>query len=401
MIEEIVVVILLIVYNCFGQTPLKLLSNIIIEKNAGEYSQIKIGYDELPFMVYQSKNYGCPAIAHCNDILCKNITHNYIDVTGNPENARFNFMKMMPRSASVPQISYSEQGNISSSFKFVTCNDALCDSYNLVHLYNTTTENNLNNKPGYSAFTHYIMDIYAIPLIVYQINGIGLKYIYCNDEPCTDYSPAVSIATGKNNGHYPGIGIFEKYLYVIIVYYNGDEQNIEYKICDNISCNNKITKGIIDNGYGNYGKYQYMQIISDDSLSVIYVNETNGDLKYATCTMMVTTMLLKCDISIVDNIGIDAYGVFPELDEYYNLNQYPVMSYFNSISNISGSINFAQCNNMKCDNAVTQTLASGLSGYGRDSSIAYSNSTVYVSFLNYNGGGQKISQLLVLHANRS
>ena len=88
--------LLVIIRSSEGVTPLKLLSNNIIEYNAGEYSQITIGKDNLPFMMYQSRNYGGPGVAHCQDIYCQNISHYHIDNTSNGDNSRFNFMLMSP-----------------------------------------------------------------------------------------------------------------------------------------------------------------------------------------------------------------------------------------------------------------------------------------------------------------
>ena len=396
---------------CLGITSLKLLSNTVIEHNAGEYSQIKIGKDNLPFMIYQSRNYRGPAIAHCQDIYCQNITHRHIDNTSDGDNSRFNFMLMSP-STSYPQFSYSDQrGNTLSAFKFITCFDILCYSYHIQYLYNSTMINNLNDTPGYSAFTYFDINN-GIPIIAYEINQIGLNYVVCKNPQCSMHENPINIIKSDYNDnnitlhYYVSIAYFETFDFVIFTYYNHDKYNLEYKICDNLYCNGTIWRGIVDENLTasnqNYGKYQFMRKITDDSLSIIYVNETSGNLKYAYCNIDSKPQKteLICLITVIDYIGTNVFAVFPELDEYQHFNAYPVMSYFDSISNTSGSINFAECNNIKCDNASIQTLSTGLSGYGRDSSIAYldsgSQSMIYVSFLNYNGGGQKISQLLVL-----
>ena len=78
---------------------------------------------------------------------------------------------------------------------------------------------------------------------------------------------------------------------MVFTYYNHYRYNLGYTICDNLYCNGSVWKGIIDESMKvddvNYGKYQFMRKVSNNSLSIIYVNETSGDLKYAYCTISV------------------------------------------------------------------------------------------------------------------
>mmetsp|Transcript_83174 Transcript_83174/g.101925 ORF Transcript_83174/g.101925 Transcript_83174/m.101925 type:complete len:154 (-) Transcript_83174:613-1074(-) len=134
--------------------------------------------------------------------------------------------------------------------------------------------------------------------------------------------------------------------------------------------------------------------------TIMYVDATNGDLKYANCSINKATNGFKCDKNVIDSIGVNAYGVFPEMDYYPTLNEYPVLVYIDQSNNITSALKVTQCNSLLCDNPSITSLGSGESGYGRDSSLAWNNddNILYVSFLDYNGGKDKIARLLVVSA---
>ncbi len=53
--------------------PVSVESNIQIETHSGRYTQIKVGNDHLPLMVYNNEDCGCVGVAHCEDALCQDI----------------------------------------------------------------------------------------------------------------------------------------------------------------------------------------------------------------------------------------------------------------------------------------------------------------------------------------
>ena len=54
----------------------------------------------------------------------------------------------------------------------------------------------------------------------------------------------------------------------------------------------------------------------------------SGSLKYANCSLDLDSGSLQCDSRSIDEIGVDAYGVFPEMDYVATFSaEGPFMSY--------------------------------------------------------------------------
>lgn len=392
--------------------PVNVTSNIELENHSGRYTQIKLGIDNLPLMVYNNEDCGCVGVVHCQNILCSNLTINHMDKTNNGNNARFIYMKMSPITG-LPQLSYAEQASSSkdpSLLKFVTCQTLNCSQFNVNQVYSSSS-----TPPAYSMFSY---DINNNPLITVTLDNQGLAVIQCQDVQCSKYSEPKIVAKGSQNGKYPSIiTIVDKSssdtLYSIFVYYNEDAKDLEYTIMNMNT--NEMNSGIIDksNNNNDLGKYSFAILSVNQTLSnvfvisVMYTDQTNGDLKYANCNVSYSEMKLNCRNRVVDNIGIGAYGVFPEMDVYSEFQSYPILSYFNSTSNDSGAIKFMECNDISCSNPYIKVLSIGKAGYGRDSSIAYykgdsktsQQQMLWVSFLDYNQDGKdKKARLLVVEA---
>ena len=254
----------------------------------------------------------------------------------------------------------------------------------------------------YKLFAYYVSTCFA-----------GLALIKCEDTECSKYSEPTLVAKGSENGKYPSIiTIYPSNTndyYSIYVYYNEGSKDLEYTIMN--MNKNTMSSGSIDkatNG-NDIGKYSFAILSVNDTtnnefvVSVMYTDQTNGDLKYANCNISYIEMELSCAKTVVDNIGIDAYGVFPEMDIYSDFQSWPILSYFNSTSDELGAIKFMECNDILCSKPYIKVLASGKAGYGRDSSMAYykgdnrNKEMLWLSFLDYNqNGDDKIARLLVI-----
>lgn len=414
-----VVIIFCFLIQCFhvlAFSHVALLSNTLIAKDAGRYTQVKIGInDSLPFMAFNDEKKGGVGVAHCTDPLCNHIQMGIVDRTGSPNSARFIFMRMNP-ATTFAQMTYADQSSDSSlwSIKFLSCLDLLCTNYNLTYLYNSTTKENL---PSYSSFTYGGANgRWHFPVVTFCTNGTngtkerknGLFMIWCANVHCTSHDDPRHIAEGKigypsielsfgTTGYKAGVPIF--------VYYDEDSGTLNYTICYEPDCQSMST-GVVDSIKGNkVGKYNFMRLCSPQSimgtpLCTMYVNEDTGDLRYAVMTLNYNPFSFTSQTTIIGNIGNTPYGVFPELDFYSGLNNFqPVLSFFDTVSNISGSLKFAQCSDKNCKTTQIDTLVSGSAGYGRDSSIAWleSHKLMYISFLDFNGGEQKRARLLVLN----
>eukprot|EP01084_Bolivina_argentea_P068565 124805_1 len=391
---------------------LNVLSNTEVATKSGRFTQIKIGNDGLPFMVYNNENYGCVGISHCNDIYCKNITTSCIDPSSNRNNAWCIFMKMHPLTQ-LPVFTYSIQGSTNSTLKYVACLNTYCSKYNLTNVYTI---------PNTTIISYSSLDFNALnhnyTFIVFTAENVGLYIIECLNSECTEYKGPVLISNGLDHqaGWYPSVSIYYYYNYqnynsfdafntfwdqngyLGFAIYNAEYEVVEFGTIDD---ERKITGD-------NLGRYQFMIGTPADNQTyaygvmwnMMYTDQTNGDLKYANCSINAHTNNIGCDYTILDSIGIAAYGVFPEMDYYstFGNGNGPILSYIDQSDNTTSKLKVLQCNSMLCNQTAIQVLASGLPGYGRDSSIAWSekNNLLYVSFLDYNGGDNKIARLLVV-----
>jgi len=139
----------------------------------------------------------------------------------------------------------------------------------------------------------------------------------------------------------------------------------------------------LDDSSSDVGRYNYIRIGSDGLPIIMYVDEANGWMKVAHCST--SNCAGSVQKTVIDEIGISAYGEFPEM-QINPLNGLAVLSYFNQTNSSSSAMKVAQCMDISCSEALVQILGIGNCGYGRDSSLAFSTISpyyVYVSFMNY------------------
>ena len=371
-------------------------------------------------MVYNDEQYGCAKTAHCEDIYCKNITSLCIDPTSNDNNARFIFMKMHPFTK-LPILTYTEQTNNNSTLKYVSCLTPICDKYNLTQLYSPNNTLSDDIKISESSFDfNKLNNNYSF--ISFGVENQGLFVIECLNDDCSSNKGPLKITEDATAGSTPSVAIYYYYNYVNFNsfdafntfydksgYLGFSIYNAEYGLFEFGPIDDEKANGNGDD----VGSYNFMiQTPANNNTysygvmwNIMYVDNTNGTLKYANCSIDAKTNNMKCNFNILDVIGVNAYGVFPEMNYYQTFNQNgPMMSYIDQSNNITSKLKILQCNSMLCDDGNIQELVRGQSGYGRDSSIAWSNENqlLYVSFLDYNGGGHdKIARMLVVNASQN
>eukprot|EP00009_Paramoeba_aestuarina_P003175 CAMPEP_0201514688 /NCGR_PEP_ID=MMETSP0161_2-20130828/6464_1 /ASSEMBLY_ACC=CAM_ASM_000251 /TAXON_ID=180227 /ORGANISM="Neoparamoeba aestuarina, Strain SoJaBio B1-5/56/2" /LENGTH=308 /DNA_ID=CAMNT_0047911315 /DNA_START=31 /DNA_END=954 /DNA_ORIENTATION=- len=259
-----------------------------------------------------------------------------------------------------------------------------------------------------------------LPMIAFSTLE-GLYYTICLDETCSRRSEIIKIR--ENEAKYPAISFlkdnrgngFPAFTYNNVVVGTKETRDLQLSVCVGGQSIDQCTNGgvvinhVIDVAVNT--SYNAMVACGDQQVCMIYCDEIAGNLKYATCAVSVTyddgndgddddnnnfeipktTPHLRIDASpakisksadlpdvsfscthqVIDFIGEAPYGVFPEIDVYYNLNSpYPIFSYFNTTGNRKGTLKFGQCDDIKCENPLLQDLSDGKAGYGRDSSIA-------------------------------
>ena len=153
--------------------PVNVVSNVQLESHSGRYTQVKLGIDNLPLMVYNNEDCGCVGVAHCQNVLCTNVTINHMDKTNNGNNARFIYMRMSPITG-LPQLSYAEQASSSkepSILKFVSCQTVNCSLYKVSQIYDSSS-----TPPAYSMFSY---DINNNPLVTVTLDNNGIIIFFC------------------------------------------------------------------------------------------------------------------------------------------------------------------------------------------------------------------------------
>lgn len=146
----------------------------------------------------------------------------------------------------------------------------------------------------------------------------------------------------------------------------------------------KVRIETLDASSSDVGRYNYIQIGNDGNPIIMYVDESNGWMKVLHCGTNDCSLGSRT-ITVIDEIGISAYGEFPEM-QINPISGFAVLSYFNQTNSTSGAVKVAQCVDITCSQAIVQVIGVGKCGYGRDSSLTFSTESpyyVYVSFMNY------------------
>eukprot|EP01084_Bolivina_argentea_P225073 380443_1 len=393
---------------------LNILENKIIDYYAGRHSQILIGQDKMPFIVYASDKNGAIGIVHCEDQYCNDFKRIYIDT---PSETPFHianqiYMKVSPQT-NYPQILYSLTTSLSNFtntsqpyvLRFITCHNIDCSHYNKTDVsgYGNRLINNGNDF--YVYFTYKTGNNgQLIPIVSYNQDPTGLFMIECGDSICLNGNSApIAItkqSTNYNTGWYNAIYIIDTYY--LFLYYNDNSYELQYTFYDynsNKTISNMFVKNI-------HGAWLDVTQVTNMQIAVVYSDSVTGNYSYGLCDIQLNpTVDFICNITIIDT-GLNATDPTHECNGY-NMCTYPdvrFIKYFNDGNPITSYfdktvIKLAQCDNLSCEgNTYIQTLSTGSYGYGRDSSIAWleEQGLMYVSFLDYNGNGQdKKARLLI------
>ncbi|KAJ9456844.1 hypothetical protein DIPPA_00309 [Diplonema papillatum] len=365
-------------------------SDQLIGTFGGRYTNVKIVSDGLPLACFNSEVEGGTSCVHCHDRLCQNVSHTVVDRSLNSNNARFIVMHAHPETGlAVMTYADQHQSTNQSTLKLDTCHDAACSTYTVTPL---TSE----GYPAYSAFAFAPHS--HLPFVVYYNQGVGLQFIACHSPRCDNHSSPATLAGGADAGMYPSVAILDTGM-PFISFYDGDSLSLRWVLCGDVGCQS-ATLGLVGSGPAGheYGKYNAMVLADGLSSSGVYVDDTTGDFFFYNCRFVPGTASVACSSTKIDEIGVNAYGVFPEIDICRAYSPYPVMTYFSSAAAAAGQLKFAKCASATCDSLEMQTLANGTVGDGRDSSIGClthdGGGYIYVSYLDYNGGRDKHARLV-------
>eukprot|EP00324_Dicrateria_rotunda_P001529 CAMPEP_0206167364 /NCGR_PEP_ID=MMETSP1474-20131121/27883_1 /ASSEMBLY_ACC=CAM_ASM_001110 /TAXON_ID=97495 /ORGANISM="Imantonia sp., Strain RCC918" /LENGTH=247 /DNA_ID=CAMNT_0053571965 /DNA_START=77 /DNA_END=817 /DNA_ORIENTATION=+ len=244
------------------------------------------------------------------------------------------------------------------------CGDPFCsDTDNITRSIVDLRTTQFTENGAYTAIT---VGSDGFPLIAYHdVLDSSLNVASCDDLLCSSSTVTKLDAIGDAGG-YPSITVGNDGLPLISFYSEGLEI-LQLAVCADSKCRegHKASVKVLDDASSDVGRYNYIQIGSDGNPVIMYVDETNGWMKVLHCSTP------HCDngtivISVIDEIGIEAYGEFPEM-QINPLNGLPVLSYFNQTNSTSSNVKIAQCENIQCTSALVQVLGYGHCGYGRDS----------------------------------
>lgn len=351
----------------------------------GRYTNVRIGGDGLPIIAFNDEVQGGIRVVHFDDMTFKNISNNIIDARpGFANNGRFIRMEINPISK-LPYFTYISSENKSTMIAF--CTDGSCKNF--------TTKKIYDDESTHPSITFRLDD--GSPIIAYRTIFEGLKVSFCSDIICsTIQTLQITDESHKfQNGDYVHVEIQDDNI-PIFSWYDLDIRILKYAKCTDKDCSLFDTT-IVDSS-SDVGKYIFMRLDNFGNAIMIYTDIINGYLKTAYCSDQ------QCHnpiINIIDkNIGKGqlVHGVFPEIG-INPKTDLPVLSYVAQPDADDGSaqgiLKIVQCKNQECSDFLVQEVAHGGLGYGRDSSLAFKDNFIFLSFLDFNNNN-KLAYLAII-----
>jgi hypothetical protein len=358
--------------------------------SAGRYTNVKLGADKLPLVLYNRDGGGIVRARHCGDAACSSLTAANISdqslispYQGDESSTGGNkgrFIDLVMAKDGSPLAVWAGPYIHLSWCRTPSCSKRM-----------TTTLHH-----GQGAYPSIAIGEDGMPRVVYYLEAGLLQLITCTDIHCinggyTNSLPTV-LASGAGVGKYPSLGICHGGL-PCVAFQDSAAGHLLFVVCIDTACTRANAPVIIDASSNELGTYISMKVGVDGRPVMMYADERTGAIKVAhcgepDCVGGVVTL------TAIDHVGVGCYGEFPELD-ISPLNGFPILSYFNQTNKTSGGLRITQCGDAACSDRTlrtSQTVLTGKCGFGRDTSIAIAGTrqapTVYVSFLDYNGDGR-------------
>jgi hypothetical protein len=395
-----------------------------VEAGGGRYTNIKTSaLDGLPLMVYNSETPapgGSVRACHCLDPLCTNRSLHTVFAApaSDPDGCRFIALRMSPLDG-LPVVSF-----YGKSLRLVRCRVPNCSA----------TDAAIVLDPAGGAYPSIGFGPKGAPLVAYYSHDDGLKLAVCQDAACSAHHMIVVASQQAPNagvGKYPSLATNGNVLAVSFHNTAFDSKGttaLQIAVCTNLSsCTAESTstrswavhtldKG---DGVGTFTSMAFMPTSAEAVPVVLYGSEAAGEMRLLRCGEGDCSSGSAGAVSeLIAQVGVQMYGEFPEL-ALDPQTQTPVVSFFNQTNKSSGALMLAQCKS-STESATSeesrvcpsggqlevQTVATGKCGYGRDTSIAFlnssseslqSNTPLLVSFLDYQQDGRhKIARLAVV-----
>lgn len=355
-------------------------------QHVGRYTNVRISSDGFAIISFNDEiNGGIRVVKRSGGEAGKIISSVVVDAhPGQANNGRFIRMEINPKNQR-PYFAYISSGKKATMLAF--CQDKACQKTQIKELCaGPATHPSLAFRP-----------VSGFPIVAYARQTDKKMFLtMCNDLSCSSFKTIpITRAQKPIVGDYIHAEVSPDNI-PVFSWMSAGSQQLKYARCVDEACSD-FKHRILDSSK-NVGRYNFMRLDRHGNAIIMYTDVHNGYLKTAYCG---DALCSRPVISIIDDsIGAKELvrGVFPEvaINPYNGL---PVLSYVaqpNDIyKNPQGTLKIAQCQKSDCSKVLIQEIARGGFAYGRDSSIAFKDNLVYLSFLDYNGN-KKLAYLVVL-----
>jgi hypothetical protein len=332
----------------------------------GLYTSLELDASGLPVISYYNIASGNLLLVHCNDANCDPA----VNGAESPEIADSSgdvgqYSSLELDANGYPVVSYYYNGG---DLQLVHCADPNCseggESVEVVDL------------PGsVGTFTSLKLDSSGFPVIsYYDATNKDLKLAHCNDANC---DPAVNgaefvlaVDSTGNVGEWTSLAL-DSSGFPVISYYDASNKDLKVVHCNDANCNPMVNGAespqTVDST-DDVGQFTSLVLDSSGNPVISYYDETNTDLKLATCddadcagdNESLLTVDSTDDVGSNTSLVLDASG-------------FPVISYFD---NTSDDVKLAHCDNTLCVPSFTLTVDGSGTGSGSVSGGSLSSCTI-------------------------
>lgn len=352
------------------------LSSPDVSGNVGQYTSITVDANNQPVVSYYDATKGILKILHCGNAACNagnsivtpdTTTSNGVqssiklNTIGNPIVAYFDFTKhslkilrcgngnctagnsisTVDAAADVgryPSLNLDTNGNPAVSYldltngklKVLRCGNSTCSTGNII-----TSIGANGIVIGY--FSSLMLDSNNRPVVSYYDSTNGdLNILRCGNSTCTSSNIIMSVDTIGQVGLYTSLKL-DSSSNPIVSYYDATNGDLKVLHCGSQNCNTNSL--VVADNTANVGQYTSLKLDANGKPVVSYWDETNGHLKLIHCGD--ANCSTGNSITNPDVGGNTGWDTSLQLD----INGYPVISYFDSSSNV---MKVLHCNNANC-----------------------------------------------------
>lgn len=246
-------------------------------------------------------------------------------------------------------ISYYDPGVSGGVVKVVRCSNLSCSS----HSTNIVATSTLYAGDLDGARTAMRTDSFSRPMIVYFAGYFDdLKYVHCSDKYCAGSGTGNvtnTIDTTSSVGKYVSIAK-DSSGNPMFAYFDQTNDDLKYAKCFNQDCSGTKVITTVDGVDANVGRWTAIIGIGGDG-RIAYYDETNGNLKFASCTEFSCSFPTIVTLDAGVNVGQYASVALTGTD-------LPRISYCDGTN---GDLKYARCDNSSCSLLSLVTTTSSCS----------------------------------------